>query len=100
MSEVIITYVSIADKTASAKKQRLQLVEKVCFSTKVLVLYPYKNALWALRPAKPLGVLSRHPCRIPKPLSPGKGLYYWGYAPKQGCFGCLPKVISKDTYVS
>ena len=26
------------------------------FSKKVLVLYPYKNALWALRPAKPLGV--------------------------------------------
>ena len=43
--------------------------------------YPYKNALWALRPAKPLGVLSRHPCRSPKPLSPGKGLYYWGYRP-------------------
>ena len=39
----------------------------------------------ALRPAK-LGVsLFRHPCR--KPLSPGKGLYYWGYRPKskQGC---------------
>ena len=33
------------------------------------ILYPYKNALWALRPAKPLGVLSRHPCRNPKPLS-------------------------------
>ena len=27
----------------------LQLVEKVCFFKKVLVLYPYKNALWALR---------------------------------------------------
>ncbi len=25
---------------------------------------------------------------------------YGGYAPKQGCFGCLPKVISKDAYVS
>ena len=32
----------------------------------MLVLYPYKNALWALRPAKPLGVLSRHPCRNPQ----------------------------------
>jgi hypothetical protein len=40
MSEVIITYVSIADKTASAKKQRLQFVEKVCFFKKVLVLNP------------------------------------------------------------
>ena len=44
MSEVIITYVSIADKTASAKKQRLQFVEKVCFFKKVLVLNPiFKN---------------------------------------------------------
>ena len=51
-----------------------QLVEKVCFFKKVLVLYPYKNALWALRPAKPLGVLSRHPCRNPKPLPRGEGL--------------------------
>ena len=33
-SEVIITYVSIADKTVSATKQRLQLVEKVCFFKK------------------------------------------------------------------
>ena len=30
--------------------------------------------MWALRPAKPLGVLSRHPCRNPKPLSRGEGL--------------------------
>ena len=40
----------------------------------MLVLYPYKNALWALCPAKPLGVLSRHPCRNPKPLPRGEGL--------------------------
>ena len=40
----------------------------------MFVLYPYKNALWALRPAKPSGVLSRHPCRIPKPLPRGEGL--------------------------
>ena len=38
------------------------------------ILYPYKNALWALRPAKPLGVLSRLPCRNPKPLPRGEGL--------------------------
>ena len=112
------------------------------------ILYPYKNALWALRPAKPLGVLSRHPCRNPKPLPRGEGLcmlgwlcivqsllaytpgiragaillglppldqarmlavshtkplhdavaqmaddLYGGYAPKQGCFDCLPKVL-------
>ena len=104
--------------------------------------------MWALRPAKPLGVLSRHPCRNPKPLSPWEGLcmlgwlcvlqslvaytpgiragaillglppldqarmlavsrtkplhdavvqmaddLYGGFATKQGCFGCLPKVL-------
>ena len=38
------------------------------------IFYPYKNALWALRHAKPLGVLSRHPCRNPKPLPHGEGL--------------------------
>ena len=33
-------------------------------------------------PCLKLGVsLFRHPCR--KPLSPGKGLYYWGYRPDQ-----------------
>ena len=45
----------------------------------MLVLYPYKNALWALRPAKPLGVLSRHPCRNPKPLPLGEGLCMLGW---------------------
>ena len=37
-------------------------------------------------PRAKLGVsLFRHPCR--KPLSPRKGLFYWGYRPstKQGC---------------
>ena len=43
------------------------------------ILYPFKNALWALRPAKPLGVLSRHPCRNPKPLSPWEGLCMLGW---------------------
>ena len=124
----------------------LWVAEKVCFFKKVLVLYPYKNALWALRPAKPLGVLSRHPCRNPKPLPLGErqcmlgwfcivqslwaytpgvraGAECWaaaltkqgrlqsvahsrctmqrhqrlttrmGLRPKQGCFGCLPKVL-------
>ena len=42
------------------------------------ILYPFKNALWALRPAKPLGVLSRHPCRNPKPLPRGEGLCMLG----------------------
>ena len=56
-----------------------QIVGKVCFFKKVLVLYPYKNALWALRPAKPLGVLSRHPCRNPKPLPRGERLCMLGW---------------------
>ena len=43
------------------------------------ILYPYKNALWALRPAKPLGVLSRHPCRNPKPLPLGEWLCMLGW---------------------
>ncbi len=43
------------------------------------ILYPYKNALWALRPAKPLDVLSRHPCRNPKPLPRGEGLCMLGW---------------------
>ena len=43
------------------------------------ILYPFKNALWALRPAKPLGVLSRHPCRNPKPLPRGEGLCMFGW---------------------
>ena len=71
-----------------SKVLRDQLVEKVCFFKKVLVLYPYKNALWALRPAKPLGVLSRHPCRNPKPLSPGKGLSVG--LPPSPCLGLCP----------
>ena len=29
--------------------------------------------MWALRPAKPLGVLSRHPCRNPNPFPSVKG---------------------------
>ena len=33
----------------------IQFVEKVCFFKKVLVLYPFKNALWALRPCKAFG---------------------------------------------
>ena len=35
--------------------------------------------MWALRPAKPLGVLSRHPCRNPKPLPLGEGLCMLGW---------------------
>ena len=35
--------------------------------------------MWALRPAKPLGVLSRHPCRKPKPLPLGERLCMLGW---------------------
>ena len=60
----------------SAIRQKAEGIYSVCrkslFFQKVLVLNPYKNALWALHPAKPLGVLSRHPCRKPKPLPLGE----------------------------
>ena len=55
-------------------RSAVHLVEKSIFIKIEQILYPYKNALWALRPAKPLGVLSRHPCRNPKPLPRGEGL--------------------------
>ena len=82
------------------------------------ILYPYKNALWALRPAKPLGVLSRHPCRNPKPLPRGEGLCMlcwlcivqslWAYTPgiRAGAeCGCHPHPAwgyaqSKDALVA
>ena len=52
--------------------KNLSLFKKSIFIKIEEILYPYKNALWALRPAKPLGVLSRHPCRNPKPLPLGE----------------------------
>ena len=55
------------------------MYKKSVFYKIVRILYPYKNALWALRPAKPLGVLSRHPCRNPKPLPRGEGLCMLGW---------------------
>ena len=53
-------------------KALFSLQKKSVFYKIMRILYPYKNALWALRPAKPLGVLSRHPCRNPKPLPLGE----------------------------
>ena len=55
--------------------------KKSVFYKIMRILYPYKNALWALRPAKPLGVLSRHPCRNPKPLPRGEGAILLGLPP-------------------
>ena len=77
-----------------------QLEEKVCFWNKLLTYYPYPlyDTLMALPRAK-LGVsLFRHPCR--KPLSRERGKIRGLASQKQGRFGCLPKVISKDAYVS
>ena len=59
--------------------KNLSLLKKSIFIKIEKILYPYKNALWALRPAKPLGVLSRHPCRNPKPLPRGEGLCMLGW---------------------
>ena len=60
-------------------KALFSLQKKSVFYKIMRILYPYKNALWALRPAKPLGVLSRHPCRNPKPLPRGEGLCMLGW---------------------
>ena len=112
------------------------------------ILYPFKNALWALRPAKPTKRSISASLPNPKPLPRGEGLcmlcwlcivqsllaytpgiragaillglppldqarmlavsrtkplhdavvqmaddLYGGFATKQGCFGCLPKVL-------
>ena len=60
-------------------KALFSLQKKSVFYKIMRILYPYENALWALRPAKPLGVLSRHPCRNPKPLPRGEGLCMLGW---------------------
>ena len=59
--------------------KNLSLLKKSIFIKIEQILYPFKNALWALRPAKPLGVLSRHPCRNPKPLPRGERLCMLGW---------------------
>ena len=103
----------------------LQLVGKVCFYKIVRILYPYKNALWALRPCKAFGRSISASLPNPQTPFPRKGAIllglppldqarmlavshtkplhdavaqmaddlYGGYAPKQGRFGCLPKVL-------
>ena len=66
------------------------------------ILYPFKNALWALRPCKAFGRSISASLPNPQTPFPGKGAILLGlppldpvggYAPKQGCFGCLPKVL-------
>ena len=57
----------------------LKFVEKVYFFKKVLVLNPYPQTPFPGKGAILLGL---------PPLDP-----VGGYAPKQGCFGRLPKVL-------
>ena len=48
-------------------------MKKYVFSKKCLFSIPLRTLCGLCVLAKPLGVLSRHPCRIPKPLPHGKG---------------------------
>ena len=66
------------------------------------ILYPFKNALWALRPCKAFGRSISASLPKPQTHSPWEGAILLGlpplvpvggFAPKQGCFGCLPKVL-------
>ena len=58
-----------------ARLHLAQFVEKVCiYKNRANSLIPLRTLCGLCVLAKPLGVLSRHPCRIPKPLPLGKGL--------------------------
>ena len=79
------------------------LVEKVNFyKIEEQILYPFKNALRALRPCKAFGRSISASLPKPQTPSPWEGVILLelpplvpagGLAPKQGCFGCLPKVL-------
>ncbi len=59
---------------------RCQFVEKVCiYKNRANSLIPLRTLCGLCVLAKPLGVLSRHPCRIPKPLPRGEGLCMLGW---------------------
>ena len=58
----------------------LQFIEKVCiYKNRANSLIPLRTLCGLCVIAKPLGVLSRHPCRIPKPLPRGEGLCMLGW---------------------
>jgi hypothetical protein len=59
----------------------LQLVEKVCFYKIVRILYPYKNALWALRPCKAFGRSISASLPNPQTPFPRKGAILLGLPP-------------------
>ena len=59
----------------------LQLVEKVCFYKIVRILYPYKNALWALRPCKAFGRSISASLPNPQTPFPRKGAILMGLPP-------------------
>ena len=106
-------------------KALFSLQKKSVFYKIMRILYPYENALWALRPCKAFGRSISASLPNPQTPSPWEGAIlmglpplvqarmlavshpkplhdavaqmaddlYGGYAPKQGRFGCLPKVL-------
>ncbi len=59
----------------------LQFVEKVCFYKIVRILYPYKTALWALRPCKAFGRSISASLPNPQTPFPRKGAILLGLPP-------------------
>ena len=68
-------------------RKLLSLGERLCMLGWLCIV----QSLWAYTPGIRAGAIL---LGLP-PLVP-----VGGFAPKQGCFECLPKVISKDAYVS
>ena len=68
--KVIIEY----DNLRPLSQRAISLQKKSIFKKCSLFSIPLRTLCGLCVLAKPLGVLYRHPCRNPKPLSPGKGL--------------------------
>ena len=90
------------NKTARFLYRTAQIVEKVCFWNKLLTHYPYPPAPFPRERGILLGLPPLVQARMlvvshTKPLHDAVAQMaddlYGGYAPKQGCFGCLPKVL-------